>query len=358
MKENEKLIKPSEPVFTYSGRIDFDEIDAPVFVYPCSSIRFILKGNSCRVMIENIKECWENALGILLDGMYMGKIVLQDTGCKELDISGFLDGYEHEVTIFKRQDSCHEFIFRGLIIQREADIKKALPGPNRRMEVYEDSVSAGEVSEAVAYVGLADPENNGEYSNSYYSYSWVCARKLNAQIHDIAQGGISLLDHEGYFMENNQKGMLSCFDKIEYHPRLKPVKEWDFSKYIPHVVIVAIGQNDTHPVNYMGEDYDGEHAKTWRKEYQRFISILCDKYPNGEIILTTTILCHDAAWDKAIEEVTEKINDKKVHHFLYSNNGCGTKGHIRIPEAEKMADELAAFIESLGDEVWEIEHDT
>ena len=60
--------------------------------------------------------------------------------------------------------------------------------PNRRIEVYGNSVSAGEVSEAVDYVGKEDPEHNGEYSNSWYSYRWMIARKLGAQIHDIAQG--------------------------------------------------------------------------------------------------------------------------------------------------------------------------
>ena len=46
------------------------------------------------------------------------------------------------------------------------------------------------------------------------------------------------------------------------------------------------------------------------------------------------------------------MKDKHVHHFLYINNGSGTHGHIRIPEAEKMAEELSGFIESLGEEIW------
>ena len=66
--------------------------------------------------------------------------------------------------------------------------------PERKIEVYGDSVYAGEVSEAVEYTGKEDPEYNGEYSNSWYSYAWMTARKLNAQIHDIAQGGIALKD--------------------------------------------------------------------------------------------------------------------------------------------------------------------
>ena len=48
-----------------------------------------------------------------------------------------------------------------------------------------------------------------------------------------------------------------------------------------------------------------------------------------------------------------ELNDPKIHHFLYSNNGCGTPGHIRCSEAEKMAQELSAFVEGLGEEIWE-----
>ena len=45
------------------------------------------------------------------------------------------------------------------------------PLPERRIKVYGDSVSAGEVSEAVDYTRKEDPEHNGEYSNSWYSYA-------------------------------------------------------------------------------------------------------------------------------------------------------------------------------------------
>lgn len=353
IKENERLIMPSDEVFTYSGRIDFEKKEAPVLVFPCSAIRFVMSGSTGRLLIENIRSCWENALGILVDGEHVGKLILPMSGRAEMDFSEWLSGGEHEITVFKRQDACHELIFHGLIVEKDAVVKKAAPPPKRKIEVYGDSVSAGEVSEAVDYVGLPDPEHNGEYSNAYYSYSWFLARKLNAQIHAIAQGGISLLDGEGYFAAPDYKGMLSCYDKIEYHPDLLPLKQWDFSVYTPHIVIVAIGQNDAHPVNYMAEEYEGEHAAFWRAEYERFIRILREKYPKAHIVLTTTILGHDPAWDRAIEEVTVKVKDERVHHFLYGRNGCGTQGHIRIPEAEEMAEELAAFIEGLGEIVWE-----
>ena len=74
------------------------------------------------------------------------------------------------------------------------------------------------------------------------------------------------------------------------------------------------------------------------------------------ILLATTILEHHRNWDLAIDEVCEALRrdgDERVFHFLYSRNGCGTPGHIRIPEAEEMAEELVRFIEGLSVNVWD-----
>jgi hypothetical protein len=130
-----------------------------------------------------------------------------------------------------------------------------------------------------------------------------------------------------------------------------PIKEWDFSKYQPQLVVVAIGQNDNNPQDYMAQDYHSEKSKYWRKRYREFIERLMELYPGAHIVLATTILGHDKSWDEAIDEVCRELASARVHHFLYSKNGCGTPGHIRIPEAEEMAEELTAYIDSLGD-IW------
>ena len=404
-------MEPEDSAFTYEGRIDFECPGAPVFVYPCSYVKFRLSGWFAALAVENHHSYFENSLGVLVDGTYRGKIVLHDGmtaqgetmeqyllrmdlkletelpedllarcgNARVYELSPYLDGGEHEITIFKRMDACHYFTFRGLLAEKRAfdigangktreDIpilrekfgdersdggSKSLAKGERRIEVYGDSISCGEVSEAVGRCGMSDPEgHNGIYSNSFYSYPWILARRLGARLHDVAQGGISLRDGEGYFDMPNTKGMLSTYDKIQDNPSLGERKAWDFTQYIPHVVIIAIGQNDAHPVNYMAEDYEGEQAKAWRRDYRHFLELLRERYPKALLVLTTTILGHDSAWDRAIEQVCQEMGDAKVRHFLYTQNGCGTSGHVRIPEAEKMASELQAFLESFGEELW------
>lgn len=375
---------PTDPCFSYEGRIDFECPEAPTFVNPCSYFRFRLGGKRAALALENQRAYFENALGVLVDGEYRGKILLHDgtslqgetaeqfllrllsveeerlsaiKGLKEsvrfYDLAPFLDEKEHEVTIFKRMDSCHYFRFYGLVAEEGQLCRPDTPLSERRIEVYGDSISCGEVSEAVGCVGSDDPEgHNGIYSNSFYSYPWILARRLGARLHDVSQGGIALQDGMGWFNLPDAVGMLSCYDKIQNNPSLGERKPWDFGAYVPHVIIVAIGQNDAHPENYMAEAYDGEKAVRWRKDYRRFLGLLREKYPTALIVLTTTILGHDPAWDRAIGQVCNEMQDPKIRQFLYEKNGCGTSGHVRIPEAEKMAGEMQGFLESLGDEIW------
>ena len=214
------------------------------------------------------------------------------------------------------------------------------------------NVSAGEVTEAVDYTGKSDPERQGGYSNSWYSYAWMTARMLNAQIHDIAQGGIALMDGQGWFHEPEQVGMESAWNKIRFNKTFGELTEWDFDQYTPQVVVVAIGQNDNHPFDYMSEDYMCEKAVLWREHYTNLLKNLRQVYPKASIVCCTTLLEHDCSWDKAIDDVVVSMGDNKISHCIFKRNGAATPGHLRIPETYEMARELADYIENLGIEEW------
>lgn len=106
-------------------------------------------------------------------------------------------------------------------------------------------------------LGSLTPVHNGQFSNSWYSYAWITARRLGAELHDIAQGGIALLDKTGWFNEPDAIGMETAWNKLHCNPALGPVTPWDFSRYTPQVVLVAIGQNGGHPEDYMAAAENG-----------------------------------------------------------------------------------------------------
>ena len=351
------LIQADHPNLQYSGRIDDTDPKAPVFVFPCTSVRIRFTGTVLKAHVKNYRAYWDNYLGCILDGEQSayrlpqeGQAVLELFNAQGMQADG---QQVHEALLFKRQDACHEVAFLGFELAEDAKILEPEKVPARRIEVYGDSVSAGEVSEAVGYVGKEDPQHEGEYSNSWYSYAWMTARRLGAQIHDIAQGGIALMDRTGWFCDPQFIGMESVWDKIHYNPQLGEATKWDFANYTPHVVIVAIGQNDSHPHDYMKEDRNGQKAETWRTHYKAFLEKIRNTYPKAHIVCCTTLLEHDSSWDDAIGRICQELADERITHYIFQRNGKATPGHLRIPEAEEMAKELAAYIESLPDSIWE-----
>lgn len=348
-----KTLSMNDSMLRYTGRIGWEQAEKPFFIYPCSSVAFRNTGRTLQVALDNRHSYYENRLGVIVNGVQTA--ILLENGEQVIDLSDLLTAEENDVLLFKRQDCCHAYYLTGLTVDNDAQLLPLPPRPARRMEVYGDSVSAGEVSEAEFACAQPDPQgHNGLYSNSWLSYAWQAARLMNAELHDIATGGMALLDKTGYFFGPDYIGMESCWDKVNYYPPFGAPTAWDFSRYAPHVVVVAIGQNDHNPANIMADAYDGPAAAHWRGEYRRFLLQLREKYPHAHIVCATTILGHHANWDRAIDDVCLELRktDGRVHHFLYTKNGCGTPGHIRGSEAAVMAQELAAFIEGL-DGVWE-----
>ena len=63
------FISPSDPRLIYCGRIDFDNPDAPVMVYPSSYVTFRFTGNFLKVKLTNKRSCWSNRMGCVIDGV-------------------------------------------------------------------------------------------------------------------------------------------------------------------------------------------------------------------------------------------------------------------------------------------------
>lgn len=346
-----KSIYPDNENLTYCGRIDFQNPKAPVFVFAGSFVRFRFTGKNLAVKVSNQQGYYHNSLGYFLDGT-QGKFDLADTAeTNEYVIAGNLEDTEHEFMLFKRQDGCHYFTLYEFLTDDSAQIEP-LPLPDRRIEVFGDSISCGEVSEIVELTGKPDPENHqGIYSNSWYSYSWITARNLNAQVHISSQGGAALKDGTGWFHGPDYVGLETIVDKIQYNSQIAPVTSWDLQSWKPQVVVFAFGQNDNNPEDFMANAYGGAKAQAWISDYILFLKKLMNVYENAHFVLTTTTLNHHENWDKAIDQVVTKMALKRVTRLYYTNNGCGTPGHLRIPEQEQMATELTAHINSLGD-IW------
>lgn len=354
LKENEKHISPDLQNLIYSGRIDFSDPLAPIFIFPASSVSMSFTGRSLKVLVKNSHSYYDNYIGYILDGVEKKFLLSKEKTMQEIVLAEDLqEDKSHKVIVFKRQDGCHEFTFCGFILSVGGQVNPPSKRFRRCIEFYGESAASGTLIEAVGCIDKANFKHNGEYSNAWHSYAMMTARNLKAQASIIAQEGISLLDNTGYFHPNDTIGMESIYDKLHFNPDLGNTSQWDFKAYIPQVVIIDIGQNDAFPEDFMKRDRDGEYAKVWKDHYRQFVLNIRKKYPDAFIVLTTTIVNHHPSWDRAIGLICREINDKKILHFLYSFNGRGTPFCIGTVEAEQMSFELSMFLKSLEPDIWQ-----
>ncbi len=344
---------PDNGKIAYMGRIDFSVPAEPRLYFAGSQILFNFRGTSLKLKVGGAVFWGEVSLGVILDGKMIRLPLSPENNGKDVVLTaaeGLPDG-EHSVIVYKMFAANHFLVFKGIEADGELTEKPVLP--ELKIEVYGDSVCAGEVIEAVDHVGMTDPENhNSRYDNSWNSFVMQTARRLGAQIHNIAQGGIALFDGTGYFHYPDYIGLESVYDKLCYFPEGGELTQWDFSRYIPDIVIIAIGQNDKHNGKTEKDDLDISdpvYREVWKTAYKKLVRTLNDKYGSPKFVLTTTILMHDKDWDNAIGEITEELRETgiKAYHNLFTRNGAATPGHPRLPEHNEMAEELTAFIESI-----------
>lgn len=376
-----QIIDFTNPALSHTmGRTTSDSPAYQTWSFPYTQVHFHCTGTTVGARLVHHWGYGDIYLGAIIDGMQVKAPVPIDAAHDAISLTNgypsrtdpngtapaerqpvdiilaeHLPNIEHDVIIFKRQDEGNaQFDMHGVLIDDEATIAApAEPMPDRRIEFYGDSVTCGERCEAICYTGQADPDVDlSGYSNAWHSYAAVTARNLNAQAHLVSQGGASLIDGIDWFHAPDYLGLESIWDRAAYNPELGATPQWDFSRYTPHVVVVAIGQNDAHPYDFMAEDYSGGQARHWRQRYIDFVHALRRVYPNALIVLTTTILQHDPAWDCAIDEVCDTMADPRVRHFMYLRNGTATPGHPRISEQREMAMELTSYLRSFGPELW------
>ncbi|MBQ8903475.1 MAG: lipase, partial [Oscillospiraceae bacterium] len=281
------------------------------------------------------------SFGAVIDGLQYKIDMKNENGAAEYTVAENLPDEEHTLILFKRQGAAH--YFRFISVETDGEVLPSAEKYDLKLEYYGDSVSAGEVTEALYYDGHCDPENHGSiYDNSYFSYTWILARRLNAEFYNNSQGGLALFDKTGYFYDKDLTGLETTYNKLSYVPYAPMgLTEWDFSRYTPDIVVFAIGQNDASPDPKA--IFDKEYAEKWKSKYKEIVLELKERYGNVKFLLITTVLMHDPRWDEVLDEIKEELGDY-VYRYRFNRNGAATPGHPRATEQTEMAAELEQFI--------------
>lgn len=348
-------ISPLKENFLYTGRIDFSNPNEPLLIYAGSMAETTFTGKSLSIYVKNEGMGEYYSIGVILDNVQY-KFQLEDADKEvKINVANNLSEGTHSLTVFKRQAAAHYIRFCGIETEQGSVVAPPKKNYSLNIEVYGDSVSAGEVCEAVYYTGCIDPENHkGVYDNSWFSYPLTLGRMLNARVYNNSQGGIALFNKTGFFNGPEAEkliGVETTYNKLSYVQYSREgFTQWDFSQFTPDLVIMAIGQNDPNPFPEKTETE--EFIKSWKEKYKSLLYTFRKEYGKQvKVLMILTVLMHDPRWDKYLDEIQQELEsetgEKWAAHFRFSRCGTATPGHPRITEQYEMAYELAEEVRRL-----------
>ncbi len=320
----------------YEGRIAFAN-GAAELMWPGTSVTIQFEGTGIGGVFKDADT--SNYYNVIIDNGNVYKIHT-DTAKKIYTLAAGLAYGKHTVEVFKRTEwDKGKTWFYGFVIDEKTKLLKPAALPKRKIEFFGNSISCG-----YAIEDKTGDSPTGYYENSYDAYAAITARHFNAQLHNTSKSGIGV--------------MVSWFPLIapEMYNMLDPTdanSKWDFSKYIPDVVVINLFQNDAWIVNmHDNAQFKNRFGTTPPTEehiiesYKNFVQTIRATYPNAQIICmlgNMDIARKGSSWPGYVQKAVSLINDPKIFTFFMPYKETG--GHPKTAEQKVLAQGLIDFID-------------
>ncbi|CAN5459587.1 SGNH/GDSL hydrolase family protein [soil metagenome] len=259
------VVEANSPLLRYTGRFDFSDPKAPRCAWPASAVTLKFKGQAANVAMTGKSGVrWQ----VTVDGK-PGPVLVNDGKPQVLSLAKDLPEGEHTITVLKRTEAVvGTATLTGFQLNEGAVLLQA-ETPKRRLEVIGDSISAGFGNEAKDQHEKFSPETE----NAGIAYGALAARAFGAEYVCIAWSGKKL------WPDNTIPALYDLTLPME------PGSTWDFSKWIPDVVVINLATNDFGPGN---PDEEG-----WVKAYRDFIGHIRKNYPDAFIFCAVSPMMVD-----------------------------------------------------------------
>jgi len=330
-------ILPGNTNIRYMGRIDFSNPDKPLFAFPNVTIKANFEGTSLNLLLKdyNGSDFTNNYFQSSIDGGTPVKFLVT-SGQQNYPIAKNLTDGIHSVEIVKITETYNgECQFLGFQTDTLKNLVATDPLPDLKLEFYGNSITCGYGIE-----GGAQPVSD----NSSKAYPAVTAHELKAQFHTISYSGIGVVKGFPAFLMNQMYNRIVA--NTTYVP-FPAINTWDFTRYIPDYVIVALGTNDYN----LGFGAGTITAATFNTGYKSLVSKIRTAYPNTQIICTNSPMISDSKLGNAISDNVRTLKtagDNKISYFAFTHmQGGGAGGHPGVADGQTNGKELAAYIKTL-----------
>lgn len=321
-----------------------------------SGISFRFKGTNLSVILRGDSSTQgQETEGLARFGIYVNGIRLitqmMQNNKECISIIKQTNEVEVEVQIVKLSEcAMSTFGIESLMIDETAQIC-AMPNKSHKIEFIGDSITCG------YGVDMNDP-SVGFQTNTQdvtKAFAYLTAQNLNADYSMVCFSGYGVVS--GY-TDTDEKNVTSLvptyYEKVGFS-YARPMKElkleeqkWDFSKYVPELIVVNLGTNDA---SYCKE-YK-ERMEEYIVCYVDFLKIIRKNNPDATIITTLGLMGQSLypSLERAIECYTAQTRDKNIFSVLLDEQkvqaGYVSDSHPSAQSHQQAADTLTKAIQTI-----------
>jgi lysophospholipase L1-like esterase len=340
-------VPPGDPNVFYMGRVDCTP-SGPAFAFPAVSVRLRFEGNALDLRLSDSgtgTATSTNYYDVSVDGAAPTRLEAA-AGDHTYPLARGLGGGEHTIEIVKRGESNGNTGKGRILGFRLPAGARLLPVRQRplRLEFVGDSITCGygnEVSTTRPDLAHFTTVN----SNANAAYGAIAARLLDAEYVAVAVSGRGV--HRNWADEPGELAEEFYDDTLPDDPAAPP---WDFTRFVPHVVVVNLGTNDFSP--------PGPDHEAFRSAYARLLERIRGRYPDALLLAVVGPMLTDSypegtrAWSTARRDIAGVVDalrvrgDTKVRFLALTPQEApyGEDFHPTVATHRRMAEEVAAEI--------------
>jgi lysophospholipase L1-like esterase len=329
-------VAADNPGIQYIGRFDFADPKKPRCDWPGSSIQARFTGTTITVKISG----GTNDFNVIIDGQWKSKLTV-DGKTSQVAAAGLAEG-THTLLLTKRTEGFNGIsVFEGFQLPDGQALAPPPARPSPRIQFIGDSFTAGYGDEAT----VTNCPDRRPYDNNYVAYGPVAARALGADYSVQAVSGLGMVHNYGDAQPLSANPMPPYYERTLFNAASP---KWDFSKWVPDVVTVALGTNDfSTAVKPTQTQYSGA--------YKAFLAKLRAWHPDAHLVCVTYAV--DAFQEKFVDALVKETaaSDAKVHHVKLpglTSAEMGCDGHPNVAGQKKYADilipELRKYLPTTG----------
>lgn len=226
-----------------------------------------------------------------------------------------------------------------------------VPKKDRRIEFVGDSITCGYGIEGVVNVDTF----NTRQENPYTAYAASTARNFNADFNLISWSGIGVLS--SWVEDTAEKPLDNWLSPVLYpctdaaysnDIHQEPFEQWDFSRFVPQVIVINLGTNDESWTKNIPE-----RVEAFKVKYYDYLKLIRSKNPDADIICAYGVMQNGLAdvEKELVEKFSAENNDKHIHFLRFTTHteadGMGSDFHPNLPTQQRMTRELTAKISEI-----------